>query len=45
MRLARARDEIYPQSDYRVRDNPAYLTVLLLTRHFDQTKWADPQDF
>jgi hypothetical protein len=32
MRLATARDEIYPQSDYRVRDNPAYLTVLLLTR-------------
>ena len=32
MRLATARDEIYPQSDYRVRDNPAYLSVLLLTR-------------
>jgi hypothetical protein len=32
MRLATARDEIYPQSDYRVRDNAAYLTVLLLTR-------------
>src|SRR5579863_1461498 len=32
MRLATARDEIFPQSDYRVRDNPAYLSVLLLTR-------------
>lgn len=32
MRLATARDEIYPQTDFRVRDNPAYLTVLLLTR-------------
>ena len=32
MRLATARDEIYTQGDQRVRDNPAYLTVLLLTR-------------
>ncbi len=32
MRIARARDEIYPQSDQRVRDNPSYLTVLLLTK-------------
>jgi len=32
MRLARARDEIYPQSDAKVRENPSYLTVLLLTR-------------
>jgi hypothetical protein len=32
MRLATARDEIYPQADYRVRDNRAYLSVLLLTR-------------
>ena len=32
MRLATARDEIYPQSDYRVRDNASYLSVLLLTR-------------
>lgn len=32
MRLATARDEIYPLSDYRVRDNPSYLSVLLLTR-------------
>jgi len=32
MRLATARDEILPQSDARVRENPAYLSVLLLTR-------------
>ena len=32
MRLATARDEIYPQSDHRVRDNAAYLSILLLTR-------------
>lgn len=32
MRLATARDEILPQTDPRVRDNPAYLTVVLLSR-------------
>jgi hypothetical protein len=32
MRLATARDEIAPQSDPRVRENPAYLTVILLAR-------------
>src|SRR5436309_15982869 len=32
MRLATARDEILPQRDPRVRDNEAYLTVLLLSR-------------
>ncbi|MFI2458157.1 hypothetical protein [Streptomyces sp. NPDC019539] len=32
MRLATARDEIAPQSDPKVRQNPAYLTVLLLGR-------------
>jgi hypothetical protein len=32
MRLARARDEILPLRDPRVRDNEAYLTVLLLAR-------------
>lgn len=32
MRIARARDEIYPQADAKVRENPAYLTVILLTR-------------
>ncbi|MGA8016278.1 MAG: hypothetical protein WCB85_10220 [Candidatus Dormiibacterota bacterium] len=32
IRLATARDEIGPQNDQRVRQNPAYLTVLLLER-------------
>ncbi|HUD37103.1 MAG TPA: hypothetical protein VMR14_09410 [Streptosporangiaceae bacterium] len=32
MRLATARDEIVTQSDPRVQRNPAYLTVLLLSR-------------
>jgi hypothetical protein len=32
MRLATARDEISTQVDLRVRQNPAYLTVLLLAR-------------
>lgn len=32
MRLARARDEIAPLRDPRVRDNEAYLTILLLSR-------------
>lgn len=32
MRLATARDEITTQTDQRVRQNPAYLTVLLLER-------------
>ncbi|HEX3707936.1 MAG TPA: hypothetical protein VHV76_15020 [Mycobacteriales bacterium] len=32
MRLATAADEIAPQTDARVRQNPAYLTVLLLAR-------------
>jgi hypothetical protein len=32
MRLATARDELTPQTDQRVRQNPAYLTVLLLER-------------
>jgi hypothetical protein len=32
MRLATARDEIVTQSDPRVHQNPAYLTVLLLAR-------------
>ncbi|MFD4577389.1 hypothetical protein ACFWNK_08420 [Streptomyces sp. NPDC058417] len=32
MRLATARDEIAPQTDPKVRQNPAYLTVLLLSR-------------
>ena len=32
MRLATARDEIVPLRDPRVRENPAYLTVVLLSR-------------
>lgn len=32
MRLSTARDEITTQADPRVRQNPAYLTVLLLER-------------
>jgi len=32
MRLATARDEIQPQRDPRVRENEAYLTVILLAR-------------
>jgi hypothetical protein len=32
MRLATARDEILPQQDSRVRENDAYLTILLLSR-------------
>jgi hypothetical protein len=32
MRLATARDEISTQTDQRIRQNPAYLTVLLLER-------------
>jgi len=32
MRMATARDEILPLRDPRVRDNEAYLTVLLLSR-------------
>jgi hypothetical protein len=36
MRLARARDEIVPLRDPRVRDNEAYLTVLLLSRTITQ---------
>lgn len=32
MRLATAADEILPMKDPRVQSNPAYLTVILLTR-------------
>lgn len=32
MRLATAKDELIPQRDPRVRENEAYLTVLLLSR-------------
>jgi hypothetical protein len=33
MRLATAGDEILPMKDHRVQANPAYLTVILLSRH------------
>jgi hypothetical protein len=42
MRLATARDEIVPQSDPRVRSNPAYLTVLLLSRTITRLDGVDP---
>lgn len=32
MRLATGRDEIMPQTDQRVRQNPSYLTIILLER-------------
>lgn len=32
MRLATARDELEPQRDPRVRENPAYATVIMLAR-------------
>jgi hypothetical protein len=32
MRLATGRDEIMPQTDPRVRQNPAYLSIILLER-------------
>jgi hypothetical protein len=32
MRMATARDELYPLGDQRLQNNPAYLTVLLLQR-------------
>lgn len=32
MRLATARDELFPLRDQRVKENPAYLTVVLLSR-------------
>lgn len=32
MRLATARDELLPLADMRVKDNPAYLSVVLLAR-------------
>jgi hypothetical protein len=32
MRLATARDELQPLSDMRVKENPAYLSVVLLSR-------------
>ena len=42
MRLATARDEIMTQPDPRVRQNPAYLTVLLLARTVSQLGAISP---
>ena len=36
MRLSRAEDEILPLKDYRVQQNPAYLTIILLSRVITQ---------
>jgi len=44
MRLATARDEISPQSDPRVRENPAYLTVVLLARTVTRIGTIDDVD-
>jgi hypothetical protein len=41
MRLATGRDEIMPLRDPRVRDNEAYLTVLLLSRVITQLGTLD----
>lgn len=41
MRLATAADEILPMKDQRVQSNPAYLTVILLSRVI--TKLGDLQ--
>lgn len=42
MRLATARDEILPLRDPRVRDNEAYLTVILLSRVVTRLGSVDP---
>jgi hypothetical protein len=42
MRLATARDEINTQADPRVRQNPAYLTVLLLANTIRQLGGITP---
>ncbi|WP_438297654.1 hypothetical protein [Streptomyces sp. HUAS TT7] len=42
MRLATARDELLPLSDQRVRENPAYLSVVLISRLI--TKLGDLTD-
>ena len=44
MRLATARDEIGTQSDPRFRQNPAYLTVLLLARTVTRLGTVRPVD-
>jgi hypothetical protein len=42
MRLATAADEIAPLRDERVRRNPAYLTVILLSRVVTRLGGVDP---
>lgn len=42
MRLATAADEILPLKDPRVQKNPAYLTVLLLSRVVTRLGGVDP---
>jgi hypothetical protein len=44
MRLATARDELLPLHDDRVRENPAYLTVVLLARVVTQLGELDESD-
>ncbi|MBV9445484.1 MAG: hypothetical protein JO345_06260 [Streptosporangiaceae bacterium] len=44
MRLATARDEISSQADSRARQNPAYLTVLLLARTVTSLGPVSPVD-
>ncbi|MEU4644788.1 hypothetical protein [Micromonospora sp. NPDC023814] len=44
LRLATARDEINPQGDPRVRQNPAYLSVLLLARTVTRIGAVQPVD-
>lgn len=44
MRLATARDEISTQTDPRVRQNPAFLTVLLLERTVTRLGALSPVD-
>lgn len=44
MRLATARDELIPLHDDRVRENPAYLTVVLLARVVVELGSLDDED-
>jgi len=44
MRLATARDELLPLNDERVRHNPAYLTVILLSRVISKLGTYEEED-
>ena len=44
MRLATARDELLPLNDERVRHNPAYLTVILLSRVITKLGTLEAED-